>query len=249
MRLSVSVLMFVMMCLNSPSSMASEKRIDQFIEIALGNEYRSQMSNLRRWKNSIEVKLHQSVNLSPSLIALIDEHLALLSRATKHPISRVNTEANVHLYLIKQSLFSQTWRTYAQGNLPEDALCAAQITTDLNDQITQAVIVIPVDRASQQGRLLSCLVEELTQVTGLVNDSVNVYPSIFNDRSTDQMITPLDWMFLQTLYHSRLTPGMSETTVRPIVKDILTDAFMEQSLNDGLKHILQSNLFPLLSID
>ena len=239
----------ISLCLISLPAVASEKRVNQFIDIALGNEYRDQTSHLRRWHDPIRVKLHQKVSLNSTLLTLVDEHLTLLERATNHPIKRVDTQSNVDVYLVKHQALAQTWQRYANGQLPSDALCAAQITTDQSDQITRAVVMIPVDRASQQGRLLSCLVEELTQITGLVNDSVDVYPSIFNDLSTDQMITSLDWAFLRTLYHPSLQAGMAEARVRQISRDLLSDSNVVPLLNEGKVIIAQSNLFQLLSVD
>ena len=82
------------------------------------------------------------------------------------------------------------------------------------------VVIIPVDRARARGKLPACVVEELTQVLGLPNDSEKVFPSVFNDRSIDDFLTGLDVLLLKMLYDPRIKPGMDETTVRPLLREI-----------------------------
>ena len=54
----------------------------------------------------------------------------------------------------------------------------------------------------------ACVVEELTQVLGLPNDSDAVKPSIFNDQSRYFELTDHDRRMLKVLYDPRITPGM-----------------------------------------
>ena len=247
--LSCTVLLIFALSSFEVRASTEAKRVEQFIEIALGQEYRAGRSVLRRWERPIRVRLHQRIDVSPQIIALVDEHLHLLKQATKHAITQVDENSNVDLYLVSQAQLNKTWQQLAKGEVPRDALCAAQISTTARGEIIKGIILIPVDRASQRGRLLSCLVEELTQVTGLVNDSVDVYPSIFNDRSTDQMITPLDWLFLSALYDSQLAIGMSEADVRAVLPDIFKRLIDNHELIRASQLINQSALFQLLSVD
>lgn len=246
---SCTLVLIFALPLNDVHASNEAKRVEQFIEIALGQEYRAGRSVLRRWERPIRVRLHQRIDISPQIIELVDEHLLLLKQATKHAIAQVDEHSNVDLYLVPQAQLKKTWRQVAKGEVPSDALCAAQISTTTGGEIVKGIILIPVDRASQQGRLLSCLVEELTQVTGLVNDSVDVYPSIFNDRSTDQMITPLDWLFLSTLYDSKLATGMSEEDVRAVLPDVFKRLINSNELIRASQLINQSSLFQLLNVD
>ena len=52
------------------------------------------------------------------------------------------------------------------------------------------------------------VVEELTQVLGLPNDSDTVKPSIFNDQSRYFELTDLNRRMLKMLCDPRITPGM-----------------------------------------
>jgi hypothetical protein len=54
----------------------------------------------------------------------------------------------------------------------------------------------------------ACLLEELTQTLGLVNDSDKVRPSVFNNRATPRELNRTDIILIKTLYDNRLPPGM-----------------------------------------
>ncbi len=90
---------------------------------------------------------------------------------------------------------------------PEATCFARAITAPGTDEIVQAVAVIPTD----QGRFVvrACIIEELTQAMGLFNDSDKIEPSIFNDSSTNMMLTNHDRILLRLLYDKRLHPGMT----------------------------------------
>ena len=99
----------------------------------------------------------------------------------------------------------------------------ASIESNKQSEIIRGVILIPVDSTRQSGRLVDCVIEELTQVMGLPNDSTAVYPSIFNDRSIDSYLTGLDYLLLKIAYHPLLKPGMSEAQVREKMPAILAE--------------------------
>jgi len=100
------------------------------------------------------------------------------------------------------------------------AVCFATFYLQSDSSIRKAVIVIPVDRARAKAKLPSCIVEELTQILGLINDSDKVFPSIFNDNSIDEELSPHDIRLLELLYHPRVKAGMSRDQVIPIIREL-----------------------------
>ncbi|SPF79917.1 DUF2927 domain-containing protein [Pseudoprimorskyibacter insulae] len=82
----------------------------------------------------------------------------------------------------------------------------------------QAVAVIRAEHPDLMR--LSCIHEEVAQGLGLGNDSPRARPSIFNDDDEFALLTGHDELLLKILYNSRLTPGMSAETARPIVREI-----------------------------
>jgi hypothetical protein len=96
----------------------------------------------------------------------------------------------------------------------KEGICLANFATNARYEITRATIIIPVDYSRAKGRFLDCVVEELSQVMGLPNDSDKVFPSIFNDSSIDSFLTGLDYVLLRLAYHPALQPGMTADEVR-----------------------------------
>ena len=83
--------------------------------------------------------------------------------------------------------------------------CFSKFGTRKND-IRWAIAVFPSHHPKDYMR--ACVVEELTQVLGLPNDSDTVKPSIFNDQSRYYELTDHDRRMLKMLYDPRITPGM-----------------------------------------
>lgn len=69
----------------------------------------------------------------------------------------------------------------------------------------------------------ACVVEELTQVLGLINDSDALEFSIFNDKSRAIDLTEPDRWMLRMLYDPRIRPGMHRATALPIVRRFLSE--------------------------
>jgi len=64
-----------------------------------------------------------------------------------------------------------------------------------------------------------CIVEEITQALGLMNDSSFFSPSIFNDHSKQQALSPWDRLMVRAHYDRRLLPGMTWAYAESIVRD------------------------------
>ena len=69
----------------------------------------------------------------------------------------------------------------------------------------------------------ACVVEELTQVLGLPNDSNAVQPSIFNDQSRFFELTEHDRLLVRILYDNRITPGMPRREALRLGREILNE--------------------------
>ncbi len=199
--------------------------IDSLIEVALRSEYGRDPMRLRKWTEPVRVHVDHRVGDPALHNELVDAQLSQLAQISGHSIRRVNSaaDANVDLALLRESELAGFWQKRAGEPVPRGALCVARIWTDSQSRIQRALIAIPVDRARERGRLVSCVVEELTQILGLPNDSEKVFPSIFNDRSTDQLLTGLDLVLLRLLYDPRLEPGMGQDKVRSVAKRVLTE--------------------------
>jgi hypothetical protein len=102
-------------------------------------------------------------------------------------------------------------------------LCFGIYSVNSHSEIVRAVIGIPTDRAASAGKLRACVVEEMTQVLGLPNDSDEVFPSIFNDSSIDDELTELDRMLIRLLYDPALPPGMERDNALARIEVLAVD--------------------------
>jgi hypothetical protein len=70
-------------------------------------------------------------------------------------------------------------------------------------------------------RTRHCIVEEITQILGLTNDTQIVADSIFNDANRSTELSLPDRILVRTLYDPELKPGMTESEARPIARKII----------------------------
>lgn len=218
--------------------------LDSFVTIALRAEHGPDPLQLRKWQEPVRVHVEHQVGDRALHEQLIDAHLQQLAGITGHPIRRVASAAaaNVELLLVRQADLASIWRRRAQEAVPHGALCLARIESDGRGRIRRALVAIPVDQARLHGRLVSCIVEELTQILGLPNDSDRVFPSIFNDRSTDQLLSGLDLVLLKLLYDPRLHAGMSLDQVRASAPEVIADLVASGLVREATRQAHQGAL-------
>lgn len=194
--------------------------IQSFFEVAMKREYgHEQHVRFSRWQTPIRLKLINEFGDKPlqaEVVRIQSQHLA---RITGQPIKLVDSNPNLTLIMTRrQEMASWASRTIGQDGSVKIALkegiCLANFATNARYEIARATIIIPVDYSRDKGRFLDCVVEELTQIMGLPNDSDKVFPSIFNDHSVDSFPTGLDYVLLKLAYHPALHAGMTADEVR-----------------------------------
>lgn len=207
-----------------------EKYLQQsFLQIALEREYKEEKSpKLSRWEIPIQAHIISDAGDKQLQSDLIHTQLQHLQSITGHPISFTTSKESANFFIIftLMNQLENTVRTFIgdpdsiRAALNE-AICLGHFTANKQYQIQRGIIIIPVDYARQKRRYLDCIIEETTQLMGLPNDSDLVFPSIFNDRSTDTYLSPLDYLLLRMLYSNKLKAGMDRTTVSKVLPDIV----------------------------
>jgi hypothetical protein len=224
--------------------------IESFIEIALKREYReNQKTNLHRWQQPLKIFIKSEVGdplLQQQMYRVQAKHLQSI---TGHAIYFVNSlqEANVLVVFtsaekMKSNAFKYTITTSDLEDVLKSAICMASIESNKQSEIIRGVILIPVDSSRQSGRFVDCIIEELTQVMGLPNDSTAVYPSIFNDHSSDSYLTGLDYLLLKIAYHPLLKPGMSEAQIRGKLPVILKELRAQGEIENAQRRVLDNSM-------
>ncbi|MBW3694677.1 DUF2927 domain-containing protein [Vibrio sp. T187] len=222
-----------------------------FYQVALRNEYAAGAKPLAKWSKPLKVWVEHKVGDKELHQQLTELHLQHLQDITGLSISLVQQESNANVKWI----FTQesTWVEdvpKATGVSSTDhlkgAICTAGFSMNAKREIVRAGIVIPVDQARDKGKLLACIVEEITQVLGLPNDSEDAYPSIFNDQTPNDLLSPLDVVLLKLLYEPELQAGMVEEELKPIVKKILRRYEKTGVLKGAAKVSTQAPLYQLV---
>ena len=104
-------------------------------------------------------------------------------------------------------------------NSPPDQFCSVlTLTSEGSGEIQSAVVLVK----SEQPDLLrlACIHEELAQSLGLMNDSKNARPSVFNDDEEFALLTKSDEDMIRLLYDRRLQAGRDARSVLPIAREI-----------------------------
>lgn len=222
-----------------------------FEEIALKNEYGHREQTVRKWQQPVKVWLVHHADQAREHSLLVQYHLNHLSRLTGHPITLATSAAEANVTVVFTHL--QLWRNeiaLVSGNLrlkpPSNAACVFGIDLDEKKAIKRAWVVIPVDFAEEHRLMLSCIVEELTQAMGLPSDSEKVYPSIFNDRTPEVLLTGLDGLLLKMLYHPKIKVGMRASEVRPLLAGIIQQWQADGTIEQAERSVRSSELYELM---
>lgn len=129
-------------------------------------------------------------------------------------------QANFRVVVVDPGAYVQEARAQGLGGLfkPVHGLCNVRITFS-DGAIRQATAVIVANE-----RFARCLVEEILQGLGPINDDERLVHSVFNDRSGHSRLTAFDRAIVTMLYDPRLSHGMTKTEAMAILPDLIARA-------------------------
>ena len=218
------------------TTLSSDQLVHNFNTVVFYNEFnKNRDSRLRKWVKPLRIYVDIRAGDPSIILDTVGAHIAHLAEITGHDIALTGNRAEANttvvferdglLDSVKIDYFAPDFdiRTVMQTNL-----CIGQYRSNDKFEITDAVVVIPIDRVMSRGRLKACIIEELTQVLGLPNDSDTVFPSVFNDHSPDVDLSAQDVLLLKLLYDPRLTVGMPRQNVLAEARAILADWGIEK---------------------
>ena len=229
----------------SEIALTPEKLADDFVEIALHDEYlrqggklvaRPTPAPLRRWQQPVAIRLEFGDSVAPVQRgrdrAEIADFAARLQRVSGHPVTLTVSAGNFNVLILSEDerrAIGPRLASMVPGipagdiaalrDLAPQNYCTVFAYSNGNSPIySQAVALIRAELPPRLRR--SCVHEELAQGMGLANDSPRARPSVFNDDEEFAYLTRHDELLLKILYDPRLRPGMTEAEARPIVLQI-----------------------------
>lgn len=223
-----------------------------FNEIALKNEYRHTEGRILKWQMPIRYQfVYHNLKKNTLIEQLFHTHLQHLQAITNHPIQHyqphLSGSANLLIHLTPdtnyQKIIQETTPNAPQG-LARNSHCMAGFQRNAQNVITQAQVVIPVDYVFSKGLLVTCIVEETTQILGLPNDANWVNPSIANDASKVELLTGLDYLFLKILYDKSLPAGLPYPQNQKLIQRIIQKLNANGEIKHASQIINKMGLFP-----
>ncbi|MEM1286204.1 MAG: DUF2927 domain-containing protein [Pseudomonadota bacterium] len=138
-------------------------------------------------------------------------------RITENP-----ADANFTVFIVDRAHYADTIRgdVYRSSSARVRGRCMVRVLTQRNGiERAQAVIV------SDEGEFLfnRCLVEEVLQGLGPLNDDASLALSVFNDQSRHTRFTLHDRFILNMLYHPGIRAGMDRRAVERTLPRVLSD--------------------------
>jgi len=152
-------------------------------------------------------------------VALVDG----VVRGLELELVDTSENANFTVYVVDRAQYAAVIRNdvYNSPRVQVRGRCMVRVlTTSQGISQAQAVIV------SDEGDFLfnRCMVEEILQGLGPLNDDPSLSASVFNDTSDHARFMLHDRYVLNMLYHPLILPGMSREEVGQVMDAVLADA-------------------------
>ncbi|WP_162409497.1 DUF2927 domain-containing protein [Acuticoccus sediminis] len=130
------------------------------------------------------------------------------------------SRANFRVILVRAQDFADVVASELQADsIAMNARCLVGVTT-MNGRIQQSTAVIVADDDFLFPR---CLVEEVLQGLGPMNDDDSLTESVFNDQSQHAEFTKFDQALMNVLYHPMIRPGMTGTEAHQTLPLVFAD--------------------------
>lgn len=221
------------------AEISNDALIRNFDIVAFGNEYTGRRyDHVRKWAQPIRIGIQGAY--PPYFEEFVKNHIRDLWKLTGHPIELYYSlgmqknkqlakdfdpkKVNFILFYLPVDKIPAAITKYFDDDprqveeMIRVSTCFAKFFTRKNE-ITAGIAVFPAHHPRDYMR--ACVVEEITQVMGLPNDSPDVSPSIFNDKSRYFELTEQDKWMLRMLYDRRVSFGMTRSETLSIGREIL----------------------------
>ncbi|WP_321499283.1 DUF2927 domain-containing protein [Breoghania sp.] len=130
---------------------------------------------------------------------------------------------NFRLFIVDRAQYRETVsrEIYHRETAKVPGRCLVRVEADRHG-ISASTAVIVSDEGDHLFR--RCLVEEILQGLGPMNDDDRLDDSVFNDRSQHDTFTRFDQLILNMLYHPDIKPGMTARDVKALLPKAIREA-------------------------
>ncbi len=131
--------------------------------------------------------------------------------------------ANFKVYVVDRAQYVPVVRKdiYKNDRAKVPGRCLVRVVSGRKGIKQSAAVIV-----SDEGEFLfkRCLVEEILQGLGPMNDDESLTHSVFNDSSRHSRFTVFDQLIMNMLYDPRIKPGMSQEQTKDILPLVVRDA-------------------------
>ncbi|WP_319530976.1 DUF2927 domain-containing protein [uncultured Cohaesibacter sp.] len=135
-------------------------------------------------------------------------------------LARTPKEANFRIYIVDAADYQRTVQdeVFHDSQMDVPGQCIVRVLSRRSGILRSDAVIV-----SDQGLSLfrRCMVEEILQGLGPVNDDKSLNHSVFNDLTTFDYFTRYDRLILNMLYNPSVKPGMTQRQVNPMVGNLL----------------------------
>jgi len=200
--------------------------IEGFRRVVFGAEYTgafSDSSYLKKFAVPVRVVIDQRSALDRrQAVRAFLRQMGRSIRGLDIALAGPGEAGNFTVHVVDRASYAETVRRiYGNPLGPAPGNCIVRASYG-RAGITRSDAVIVSDEGDALFR--RCLVEELLQGLGPLNDNADAPDSVFNDTSRLTSFGAYDQLILNMLYDARLPPGISQAEAMPLLPAIQRDA-------------------------
>lgn len=225
----------LLVAFSSPVSLAQASKYsdadvaDGFYKTVFGAEIRalswgSQTNRVKKYVTPVKIWIDNRARLNRlKTVRRFVRNLPKQIPGLQVRLARTAKEANFKIYIVDSKDYEPTVRREVFGNedMHVPGQCIVRVLSRRSGILRSDAVIV-----SDQGLSLfrRCMVEEILQGLGPLNDDASLVHSVFNDTSTYDHFTRYDRLIMNMLYNPAVKPGMTLKQVRRLTPRLLKDA-------------------------
>ncbi|MCT4656829.1 MAG: DUF2927 domain-containing protein [Cohaesibacter sp.] len=200
-----------------------------FFRTVFGSEIKalswgSQTNRVKKYVTPVRVWIDNRASLNRvKMVRKFVRSLPNYIPALKVSLTKHRNKANFRIFIVDSRDYASTVQNeiFRDTSIQVPGQCLVRVLSRRSGILGSDAVLV-----SDQGLSLfrRCMVEEILQGLGPLNDDDSLKYSVFNDRTNYDYFTHYDRLILNMLYNRRVKPGMTLRQVEPMTMDLLKDA-------------------------